>query len=142
MIRFDADELRLLARDARAAGPAAARGLKGGVRAAGEIVAADARSRAGWSSRIPGSVTVRSSVRAAVVEAGGDTAPHAAPYENEGRPGTFRHPVNAWARRDRAEWVWADNPARPFLHPALMARADEVADVIAAAVVESGLGVV
>lgn len=130
----DAVELRAFARAASRADSGAARGLRAGVRAAGDLVAAGARRNAGWSSRIPGSVRVHARMSVAVVEAGGPSAPHAAPLENEGREGFFRHPVNAWARHDRGAWKWADQRARPFLHPALEENAQAAADLIVSAV--------
>lgn len=134
MFSVDDVELRAFARAASRADVGAARGLRAGVRSAGELVASAAREKAGWSSRIPGSVRVRVHASVAVVDAGGDGAPHAAAYENEGREGFFRHPVNAWARHDRAEWKWADQRARPFLHPALSENAEAAADLIVSAV--------
>lgn len=136
-IRFSTDELRALSKGAKGADRVAARALRDGLRAAGELVAADARSRASWSSRIPGSIAVKVRAGYAEVSAGGGGAPHAAAYEHEGRTGVFRHPVNAWARHDRGEWVWANNPARPFLGPALESHAVEAADLIGGSVADS-----
>lgn len=132
--RIDAAELRAFAKAARSADSTVARQLRGGVRAAGELVAADARKRADWSTLIPGSITVTAAGPIARVYAGGDAAPHAAALNNAGRAGSFRHPTNAWARKDRGEWKWADQTARPFLEPALEANAETAADLIVASV--------
>jgi hypothetical protein len=53
------------------------------------------------------------------VTAGGAAAPDAAPLENSGQQGTFRHPV---VNPD----VWVSQQARPFLAPAADASEAEV----------------
>jgi hypothetical protein len=88
------------------------------VRAAQPILA-DARGRASWSTRIPGSLRVRASrsrkrpgVQFVVSAA---LATHARLYEF----GPFKHPV--YGHRDR----WVTQDARPFLLPAIRAGRDE-----------------
>jgi hypothetical protein len=67
---------------------------------------------------------VRSSgIRVSVV-AGGAKAPDAAPYENKGVDGFFRHPV--FGNRE----VWVDQKARPFLRPAAEATAPRVTEKV------------
>lgn len=78
---------------------------------AGEIIAADARRRSQFSSRIPGSIAVIRRGRRVRVRAGGAEAPHAAAIDNRGKGGVFRHPV--FGNRD----VWVNQPAKPFLEP-------------------------
>jgi hypothetical protein len=77
---------------------------------------ADAKARASWSKRIPAatrlSVSFSKRKPGVALTVRRLTAPHARPLENQGRPGTVRHPV--FGRRDR----WAAQPARPFLWPA------------------------
>lgn len=115
-VTIDGRELKRLGANLRKFAPEVEKQLKVDIRAAGEIVAEEARLVSGWySSRIPGSI--RSSFRgmSAVVSAGGAKAPHAVPFEHDGVPGSFRHPV--FGHRE----VWVDQRAHPFLSPALEA---------------------
>ena len=139
--RIDTAALRSFAKAARSSDAAVAARLRIGLRTAGDLVADEARRRADWSSRIPGTVTVTVRGPSARVSAGGESAPHAAAYENQGREGVFRHPVNAWARSDRAEWKWASQQARPFLAVSLEMHADEAAEIIAGSVEQGFLSV-
>ena len=106
----------------------ARRTLRPALRASGDEIAADARTRAGWSTRIPATIKVRSSFRAnregVELVAGGPNAPHARPYEglSAGQFGKFRHPVFADAENfARNGWTWVESPTRPFLFPAATA---------------------
>lgn len=98
---------------------------------AGESVAMAARGLAGWSSRIPAQVTVQRSRAKVTIKAGPGPKGHrgeAAAFENDGKPGTFRHPVfgnkNAWVSQN----------ARPFLLPAVHANLERTATYIGLAV--------
>ncbi len=103
---------------------------------AGESVAADARARASWSTRIPGAValSVRYGQRrtGVLLRVSAARAPHARAYEGLGRPGNFRHP--RFGDRD-AEWV--TQARRPYAWPAVVAHRAEtdhdVAGVVDAA---------
>lgn len=101
------------------------------VNQAAELIAAQARANASWSSRIPGAIStsVRFSSRGgAVVRVSSAAAPHARPYEGIGNPGsTFRHPVygNDW---------WVEQAERPFLIPARQAKGEAAKALIFAAV--------
>lgn len=118
MIRVDARSLTKLARDLRTQQPAVYAALRKALVAEGQHVAQVAREKASWSSRIP--QTIKPGMRGfgtLVLKAGGgkgSIAPHAKPYEHAGKGGTFRHPVYGDRR------VWANAPARPFLHPAVL----------------------
>ena len=116
--------------------PEVHREVRRAVKAAAELVAEDARRKASWSTRIPG--TVKASVlgngTAASVRAGGAKAPHAKALENAGRDGMFRHPVFPDQSKTRSEWTWVSQQARPFLHPALLDRFPETVRAIGAAV--------
>jgi hypothetical protein len=125
----DADPSVQIARDLRALPEETRKALRPQLREAGEVVAADARNRAGWSSRIPGTVRVRTSFRAdresVKVVAGGPVAPHARPYEGiSSRGDTFRHPF--FGNRD----VWFEQDERPFLLPAAEAGEAESAQLV------------
>jgi len=79
-----------------------------------ERIAVDARAKASWSTRIPGSVKVKALGSRISVTA---DAPNAAPLENRGKEGEFKHPV--FGNPD----VVVSQKARPFLR--LAARLNE-----------------
>jgi hypothetical protein len=118
----------------------AARDLREEMRAAGEIVAKQARDNAGQhSTSIP--PTIKTQVRSLTVSVvAGKGVPLAALYEkgnaDGGTPGQFRHPI--WGNREN----WAVQTGYPFLKPAVDAKmpeveagvmkvADEIAEVLA-----------
>ncbi|MEU8055714.1 HK97 gp10 family phage protein [Microbispora bryophytorum] len=102
------------------------RQLRTDIKKAAEPVLSDAKSRASWSSRIPGATRIKVGFGARTAGVSIITraakAPHARPYEHGGEPGTFRHPVYG----NRKNWV--PQRARPFLAPAVRAKANAVAD--------------
>ena len=115
--RVDTSDLRALARDLERTVPGVRREVSEVVIESGQLVAAEARTLSSWSSRIPGSIRVAGTLNRSVVRAGGEVAPHAPAFEHGGRPGEFRHPV--FGNRN----VWVGQRARPFLAPALEAKA-------------------
>ena len=130
----------VIAQDMRRIPGEARRQLRPALRASGEDLAADARTRAGWSSRIPSTIKVRTSFRAnregVEIVAGGPSAPHARPYEglSAGSSGKFRHPVFADAENfTRRAWTWVDSPTRPFLMPAAEAGEEKTTQKLTAA---------
>src|SRR5687768_7709415 len=126
-------EIQKLVADLRRVPLELRRELRPAVQAAAQGVLAEARSRAGWSSRIPGAMRV--AVRFTGKGAGASVvvraarAPHARPYGHLGSAGTFRHPVHG----DRD--VWVTQAARPFLFPAARATREQAAREIDQAVV-------
>ncbi len=127
-IQIDTSQLASLAKDLRKAAPAVSKSFNAGLKAAGDIVAEEARNRASFSSRIPGSIKVRRAGVKVKVVAGGPGAEDAAPYEHGGKPGTFRHPVFGQQN------VWVDQQARPYLGPAAEAKENEVLQAVLDAV--------
>lgn len=104
----------VIAQDMRALPNELQQALRPRLRRAGERTAGVIRSRAGWSSRIPGTVKVRTSFSAnregVFITAGGAKAPHAVLYElGQRSPASFRHPI--FGRTDRK---WVDQATRPF----------------------------
>lgn len=89
------------------------------LRAGAEQIADDARAKASWSKQIPRSVRVRARAGGLSVTA---DAPNAAPLENRGKPGEFRHPVFGQAG------VVVSQKARPFLHPAAVLNEPKLVD--------------
>lgn len=114
-ISIDTSSFAKFARDLARVDLALKAEMRKEMKAAGEIVATEARARAGFSTRIPGSIKVGVAGNKIRVYAQAKKAPEAKPLENGGQDGTFRHPVFG----DRQNWV--SQPARPFLRPALEA---------------------
>ena len=128
--------MRKLGAELRKSQPDVYRAVKRAVLVEAKIIAEDAKGRAEWSTRIPGTVKASTSQGlTAHVYAGGKDAPHAKPYEHAGRAGNFRHPVHGSPTKTRDQWTWVSEPARPFLHPAAFVRLPETVKAIGAAVV-------
>jgi hypothetical protein len=115
--RIDTSDIRRMARDLESTVPGIKKEVGTATKEAGLVVAMEARALSSWSSRIPESVRAAGGLAKVVVRAGNANAPHAAPYEHGGLPGTFRHPV--YGNRQ----VWVQQAARPFLAPALERKA-------------------
>jgi hypothetical protein len=87
--------------------------LRPKLRAIGTTALASVRAQAAWSTRIPSATRLqiglskKSPGLAIVVNK--NKAPHARPYENNDRDGSFRAPFFG----DRSRWF--EHPARPFL---------------------------
>lgn len=128
----DTTQLKDLAKRLRAGNPAAAKALRVRLREIGEVVAVEARERASYSSRIPASIKVRTRGVSLSVVAGGPNAPDAAPLENKGQGGSFRHPVHG--NYD----VWVAQKARPFLGPSVQAKSAQI-DAMAQGVIDDML---
>lgn len=106
------------------------RELRPGMREAAKPALEQARSNASWSSRIPNATKITTSLVAAkagvALRVDSGAAPHGRPYENQGVPGNFRHPVFPDPNKTRREWNWVAQRARPFLFRAVREKADEV----------------
>jgi hypothetical protein len=129
---ISAPDIRALARDLRAADPLAAKAASKRLKEAAEIVAAEARGRVDYSTRIPGSIKAAvTGTWRAKVKAGSASAPHAAAIENHGQ-GFVRHPV--FVPMDELPGPpgrWTSRHSHPaFLAPAADARIDEVAAAV------------
>jgi len=136
MTEIDLSQLRKLAADCRKAANGLEKDLYEGVLVGGEIVAAKARKNAaafprkgGGTTRIADSVKVRRRGVNVKIQAGGNSAPEAAPIENHGRGGSFRHPVPGDG--------WVSQPSHPFLTTAAEESAADVEAVVLAAVDET-----
>ncbi|WP_017585483.1 HK97 gp10 family phage protein [Nocardiopsis ganjiahuensis] len=109
--------------------------LRPRMKAAGQPVLADARRRAGWSTRIPRALRLATSftkkqagVSIVVSKA---KAPHARPHEGITGNRTFRHPVHG--NRN----VWVEQSTRPFLVPAADMHGRRVVEAVNQAVDEA-----
>jgi len=131
IVEFDTKQFSALVRGIRASGPAGKAAVRTTMRESAEIVKAEAAQRASFSSRIPGSLTARATATNFKVSAGGEAAPNAAPIENKGR-GHVRHPT--FSPRpgvpERVGWTSQNSPPA-FLSPALEAKEEEIAELIA-----------
>lgn len=105
--------------------------LRPKLRAAGQIIANQAKANASWSSRIPGAITVTTSLTSRTggvgIRVNSTKAPHARPLEGITGNGVFRHPVYG-------QDVWVNQDTRPFLAPAVKAKEAEARSLISQAV--------
>ena len=119
-------ELRKLVADLGKIPPELRRAIRPALKKVAEPVLAQARSNASWSKRIPGAIRITTSFsqkRPGIsIVVSRTRAPHARPYEALGEPGSFRHPV--FGNRD----AWVSQKARPFLFPAVRAKADDLSE--------------
>ncbi|MCU1617192.1 MAG: hypothetical protein JWO98_4732 [Frankiales bacterium] len=137
---LDFSQVTQLARELNKMPAATRRQLRRTFQAAGQPMLADAQSRAGWSTRIPGAIRVSTTVSAdrmsVQLRVSSASAPHARPYEGLGGGGFFRHPV--YGRRT----AWVSQATRPYALPAVKAASDklvpELTDAYEAAARECG----
>lgn len=126
------DSVRLLAAKLGSMPEELRKDLRPKLRDAGRIVQREAQANASWSTRIPGAITVGSSLTSnggAIIRVSRTKAPHARPYEGIAQRGdTFRHPV--FGNTD----VWVEEGTRPFLFPAVQSKKEEVMAKVAEAV--------
>ena len=102
-------------------------GVRKPLRAVGTALLADARANSTWSSRIPGSLSLRVTLNGrrpgVTVRASLKSAPEARVYEGI-LDDTFKHPL--FGDRDN----WYPQAARPYLLPAVEANTQRVVDEI------------
>jgi hypothetical protein len=119
-----ADEIEGLIRDLGKIPKELKRELRPGLRQAAKPVLDQARLNASWSTRIPKATRISLQFAGRTpgvsIVTNVKKAPHARPYENQGEPGTFRAPLFG----DREHWY--PHTARPFLYPAVVAKAPGV----------------
>jgi hypothetical protein len=132
----DEDFAAIIARDMRNLPEETRKAVRPKLVKAGQLVSADAKRRASWSSRIPGTVRVRTSFQEnrenVKVLAGGPGAPHARPYEGLSVMGdVFRHPV--YGNKEN----WVSQETRPYLFPAAEANQIQAAELISSALTDA-----
>ena len=115
---FDPVSWRQLQRDLKDLGPGVKKELDDEIKTIAGHILSDAKARAGWSSRIPGSLAVSVTTTRVGVKASKRKAPHARAFEGVRRAGfgsspSFRHPV--YGNRG----VWVTQTTRPFMAPAI-----------------------
>lgn len=96
--------------------------LRKRMREAAQKPLAQAKRNASWSSRIPRatrlSISLSKRRTGITLRTKRNIAPHGRPYEHKGQQGRFRHPVFPDPKKDRRQWKWVYQTARPFLWPA------------------------
>lgn len=124
-------EVRLLVRDLMRVPEQVRNELRPALREAGSEVLRDASARAGWSTRIPGAMSLRVSFSKArpgvFITVSQSRAPHARPLEGILGQGSFRHPTFGGD-------PWVSQATRPYLLPALVANEGRAYTVIQQAV--------
>lgn len=107
-------------------------------RTAANVIVSEARTRAGWSRRVPASVTVGPTVtgQEVGVRISRRVARHGPLYErgSKGTPGVIRHPL--FGNREH----WYSTPVRPFLAPAVEANESSVIEAMLRAVASAQRG--
>lgn len=125
---FDAQEWREFQRDLKEMVPevrkAFNKNMKGLLR---RIIIPSAKRNASWSRRIPGAIKPQVTARRVGLQVSRRSAPHGRPFEGISGP-VFRHPV--FGNRD----VWVQQPARPFLLPAVNANRERFMQEAGAAI--------
>jgi hypothetical protein len=124
-----ADEIRKLVKDLGKIPPELRKALRPALKEAAEPIAADARGRASWSTRIPRAIGVSMHLSkrdpGVSLRVRRSVAPHGRAYEGITGASHFIHPVHGHRDREVAE------ETRPYLAPAVAAASDEVVDAVA-----------
>lgn len=125
-IDIDTSSFAKFSADLRRAAPELQKQLRKELKAAGELVAEDARRRAGsFSTRIPGAIKVGVAAGSSRIGKGGvkiriyvdaNKAPHGRPIEGITGNSFFRHPTDGEERQ-----TWVNQPTRHYLRPAMQA---------------------
>lgn len=135
-VQVDAGDLRALMQALKEmeGGKPLAAALRKGLRSAAEPIKRQVQGNASWSSRIPGAVSIGTAFSArrtgVFLRVNAKKAPHARPFENDGKGGTFRHPVFGTD-------TWVTQSARPFFFPEALRHLPEVEEAAAKAVDEA-----
>jgi hypothetical protein len=128
-VRDPSDEIRKLAKDLGSIPPELRKALRPALRVAAEPIAAAARVRAAWSTRIPRAIAVSTHLGkrdpGVSLRVRGTVAPHGRAYEGITGASHFVHPVHGHRDREVPE------ETRPYLAPAVAAASDEVVDAVA-----------
>ncbi len=142
-IGIDTSDFRTVATALRKAGGQVPKSLRKSLRAAGEIVAVEAKAISSeHSTKIPGSIKVRVTSTTVSIVAGGPGVPTGGLFEegNAGSSsgGTFRHPVFAPKGSHGDHTVpWVDQPMHQYLLPAAQHKEEELLVAITAALDEA-----
>lgn len=123
---IDLTDLKKLIKDLRVLDKTAGRRITKAMKQAAQFVADDAKVKAAWSTRIPGTVKVSANQKRIILRAGGPKAPHADVYEFGGR-----HPLFG----DRSRWYPVD--PRKYMTPARNQNIDRLSVALMDAIVEA-----
>lgn len=119
-VDVESEGLRRLVVDIKAleGGKVQVAALRKNLKATADPIVRQVKSNASWSKRIPGAVGTQ--VRFTAKKVGVSVfvsrkkAPHARPLENDGKSGTFKHPVFGKTKRRGKRYVTVEQKARPF----------------------------
>lgn len=129
-VGIQADGLTQFYRDLEAMNKDLAKGLLADMKEACKPILDSAVSNASFSKKIPGTIRLvatggsRGSATISI-RAGGAKAPNAAPLENKGNSGQFRHPV--FGNKNN----WVSQEAHPYMYPAISKDIDAVGEKLA-----------
>lgn len=122
-IRIDSPDLYRLTKDLQQVDKKLATEMKAEMRKIAEPMRRAVAAEASWSRRIPQATKVSTRFTArtqqVIVTVNRRQAPHARPLENEGKEGTFLHPVFARKGRFLRRPVLTRQRARPFFAKAI-----------------------
>jgi hypothetical protein len=130
---IDTHDYKDFARNLRRTEPLIAKSMRTKLRAAGAVVATEAKSIVGQSSSsIPPTVKVRTSgVSVSVIATGVLAGLFELGNKGSGGGGTFRHPVYG------NMMAWASQPMHPFLSKALESKIEAVTEMVGVALDEA-----
>lgn len=122
-VRIESRDLYKLTKDLQAVDKKLAVEMKKQFRAVAEPVRRRVADEASWSRRIPGATKVSTrftaKTQAVIITVNRKAAPHARPLENDGKAGTFEHPLFARRTRIRGRAITVRQQARPFFAKAI-----------------------
>ena len=125
------DELRRLINDLGKLPPDLRRELRPALRKAAHPVLVKMQTNASWSTRIPSATKISTSLSGSktgvTLRVDAKKAPHGRPYEHQGDPGNFRHPV---FEVEGKKTTWVAQRARPYFFKAVDQEANEVRDAL------------
>ena len=145
-VKIDEGDLRKLAADLKEleGGRKQVASLRKSLKAAADPMKRQVQANASWSKRIPGAVGVQ--VRFTAKKVGVSVfvsrtkAPHARPIENDGKEGTFLHPVFGRTKRRGSRYVTAKQKARPFFFKEMEGHMPEVEQAALKAIDDAARG--
>lgn len=139
VVEIQSRDLYKLTKDLQGVDRKLATAMKAEMRKVAEPIRQRVADEASWSKRIPkatkASTRFTAKTTAVLITVNRKQAPHARPLENDGKEGTFLHPVFGRKTRFRGRPVVTRQKARPFFAKAIKAsdyRIDKAIDQVAA----------
>lgn len=124
-VQIESRDLYRLTKDLQGIDKKLATAMKAEMRKVAGPIRDRVAAEASWSKRIPQATKVSTrfttKTQAVLITVNRKQAPHARPLENDGKAGTFTHPVFGRRTRFRGRPVTVKQPARPFFAKAVKA---------------------